>query len=90
MLAPQWFSNHAIYAKIFLVELPQVEKLRDHRFLLVFADQLWYVPGIPYHRNGIEVECGCAEDGEKEIEKGKGGVCGCFTRQKCFDKAVQT
>lgn len=84
MLAAQRFPNHAIYAKVFFVKLPQIEKLGDHRLLLVFADQLWDIAGILHHREGVEVECQGAENREEEIEKGKGRICRLLTSQQCF------
>lgn len=54
MFASQWPSNHAVYAEILIVKLPQAEQLVNNCFLLRPTPKLGYVARVFDHTNGIE------------------------------------
>lgn len=57
MLASQGFSDHAIYAEVLIIELPEVEELVYDSSLLVPAAKLGHVTGILDHGEYVKVCC---------------------------------
>lgn len=50
MLATQRLSNHAKNTKVFLIESPRLEKLSNHRSLLVPTAKFGDITGVLDHR----------------------------------------
>lgn len=55
MLATNWHSNHASYAKILVIELPQFKQFVHDYFLLGTTANIRHITGVFKYADGIEI-----------------------------------